>query len=436
MFRLSRSQVLPIGLDIGYDGVKMLQLETGPQQTLSVAAAARHPLPDEVRSDPKLRMPAAVEAIRKLFRQGSFHGREVVVSLPRDVVHVKNLRLPMIPAHELGAAVKFEARNIFSFDTDEAHVRYLPAGEVRQGTDVRQEVIVVATKFADVDHFLEQIHRSGAVVASLDHEPLAIYRSLERFIRRREDEQEVHVLVDIGARRSQVVIGRGREISFIKPIDVGSRQLLAAVSEKVGISVDEARALRRRLTETESDPGAKRDPVRQAVFDAVRSIVEDLGREISLCLRYYSVTFRGQRPNKVRLVGGEASDGQLQAVLNTVLPIPAEPGRPLLNVDTSRMRPVDRAGAMGEWALAFGLALRTTKGSFGMLDGTPRTTIEGANGATALQPLTAGAEVVDLNTAIKGVAAAATAAPSNGPDLDVVTTPAPRTDAAREVARA
>jgi type IV pilus assembly protein PilM len=423
MIRLSRSQVLPIGLDIGYDGVKMLQLETsGP--SLSVLAAARHAFPEEVRGKPALRLAAALDLIRRLFRTGSFAGREVVVSLPREIVHVKNLRLPMIPAHELGAAVKFEARNIFPFDTEEAHVRHIPAGEVRQGSDVRQEVIVLAAKFEDVDNFLEQMHDCGAVVASLDHEPLAIYRTLERFIRRREDEQEVHVLVDIGARRSQVVIGKGREISFIKPIEVGSTQLLAAVSEKVGISVEEARALRRRLTETESDPALKRDPVRQAVFDATRSIIEELGREISLCLRYYSVTFRGQRPNKVRLVGGEACDGQLQAVLNTVLPIPAEAARPLLNIDTTRMRPPDRTGTLGEWALAFGLALRTTKGNFGLPDGTPREKVPPGNGEIALQPLTSGAEIVDLNTAI------------NGPDLDVVATPAApaRASAARAAA--
>src|SRR5439155_3053917 len=129
--------------------------------------------------------------------------------------------------------------------------------------------------------------------------------------RRREDEQEVHVLVDIGARRSQVVIGRGREISFMKGIDIGSSHLHDAISRKLEITTEEARGLRRRLIEggeaevvdaPADASSAKRDPVRQAVFDATRSTMEELSREIALCLRYYSVTFRGQRPNKVRLL--------------------------------------------------------------------------------------------------------------------------------------
>jgi Tfp pilus assembly PilM family ATPase len=163
-------------------------------------------------------------------------GRQVVTSLPREIVQVKNLRLPMIPPHELAAAVEFEARNIFTFDTDKSRVEFCPAGEVRQGSEVRQEVIVLAARNEDVNDFLEQLHRSGAIVASLDAEPFALYRTVERFIRRREDENDVHVLVDVGARRSQVVIGRGREISFLKPIEIGSRHMLEAVSEKLGIT--------------------------------------------------------------------------------------------------------------------------------------------------------------------------------------------------------
>ncbi|HEV2293497.1 MAG TPA: pilus assembly protein PilM [Tepidisphaeraceae bacterium] len=404
MIRLTRSQIQPIGLDIGFDSIKMLQLET-VGQSLSVIAAARQQLPEDVRAQPQLRMPLAVDMIRKMLRQGGFIGRQVITSLPREIVHVKNLRLPMIPPHELAAAIEFEARNIFPFDTDQAHVEHCMAGEVRQGADVRQELIVLAARNADVNDFVEQLHCSGAVIASLDVEPFALYRTIERFIRRREDEADVHVLVDVGARRSQVIIGRGREISFLKPIEIGSRHMHEAVSAKLGITFDEARALRRRLAEAGPlDPieAAKSDPVRQAVFDAGRSAMEDLGREISLCLRYFSVTFRGQRPEKVRLVGGEACDPQLHSVLNTALPIPVEASRPLFSVDTSRMKASERRGTMSEWSLALGLGLRQAMGTFGARDGKPRDPFALRED---LIPLAPKGEVVDLNAAVSATSA-------------------------------
>jgi type IV pilus assembly protein PilM len=402
---MSRAQVQPIGLDIGFDSIKMLQVEvTG--QTLSVVAAARESLPLAARERPELRLPLAMDVIKRMLRHGKFVGRRVIAPLPRDILHVKNLRMPLIPPQELAAAVKFEAKNIFPFDTEQACLQILPAGEVRQGIDVRQEVIVLAARNDEINAYVEQLHRAGLIVESLDIEPAAIYRSQERFIRRREDEQEVNVLVDVGFRRTQVVIGRGRDISFMKPIDLGSLQLHEAISKRLGITMEEARGLRRRLIE--AAPGAsmsldavKRDSVRQAVFDATRSTMEILGREISLCLRYYSVTFRGQRPVKLRLLGGEAADPLLLGVLNASLGVPVEAGQPLFSVDTDRMDSCDRKGFLSEWGAAFGLSLKLTTQTFAPRDGKPRDPV----------PTTA-AEVVDINKAVEAASPEAMSASS------------------------
>ncbi len=78
-----------------------------------------------------------------------------------------------MPASELTAAVQFEAVNLFPFDTEQATVQYLAAGEVRHGADVRQEVIVFAAKNEEVDQFVDQLHRIGLVPVSLDVEPVA-----------------------------------------------------------------------------------------------------------------------------------------------------------------------------------------------------------------------------------------------------------------------
>src|SRR5690606_32954060 len=210
---------------------------------------------------------------------------------------------------ELANAVAFEAESIFPFDVAESTLHYIPAGEVRQNNEIKQEVIVLAARNDDVEAFLEQLHYAGLIVESLDTEPTALYRTVDRFVRRREDEQTVSVLVDIGYRRSQVIIGRGREINLIKPIDIGGRHLHEAVSTKLGITSDEARALRRRFESQNTEEPM--DPVRQAVYDATRVVAEELSREIALCLRYYTVTFRGHRPSNVRIVGGEACDASL-----------------------------------------------------------------------------------------------------------------------------
>jgi len=385
MWRITRSQTQPLGVDIGRDSLKLLQLEV-IGESLCVRCAARAAYPAEVQGHPELRLPVAVDLLRQMLREHPFSGHRAVAALPKEIVHIKSLRLPLMPATELEQAVQFEARQLFSFDLDDARMHFLPAGEVRQGNDVLQEVIVLAAANEDVNQFVEQIHRTGLVIDSLDTEQCALFRTVERFIRRREDEQELHALVDVGYGGSQVVIGKGRDISFLKLIEIGGRHIHEAVSRKLGIPMEEAQSLRRRLADSpEPAEGEKPDPVRQAVVDATRSVIDDLAREVSLCLRYHSVTFRGHRPSKLRLVGGESCDKRLQATLAAALSLPVDAGRALASVDTSRMKPLDRCGALGQWAVALGLGLRRTEGRFAQRDGRPRDTALPIEPSAALQ---------------------------------------------------
>src|SRR5687768_18346657 len=125
--RFNRTHPQPIGLDVGHDSVKLLQVQTAGESTIRAVAAARHYFPADVRSQPAVRVAAAVEPIRKLLRDGGFVGRRVVAALPREIVHVKNFRLPAMPEPEMDAAVRYEAPNLFGFDAAEGRVQWVQA---------------------------------------------------------------------------------------------------------------------------------------------------------------------------------------------------------------------------------------------------------------------------------------------------------------------
>ena len=80
MIRFTRAQVHPIGLDIGHDSVKMLQLQQVGGK-LSVLAAAKGSLPTEARHQPELRAQASIELIHKMLRRHPFRGKRVVTHL-------------------------------------------------------------------------------------------------------------------------------------------------------------------------------------------------------------------------------------------------------------------------------------------------------------------------------------------------------------------
>ncbi len=395
MIFLRRAEYQPIAADLGYDSIKLLQLhERGG--SLSVLAMHQQSRSPEAASDASASsVSAAVRMLPAMLQSNGFRGRQVVVTLPREYVQIKTLRLPMLSDTELDTAIEFEAAALFKAGPDTLTIRFIPAGEVKQGNESRLEVIVLAVETAKIESLLEDFNAAGLIVDAIDFEPASLYRGVERFVRRKDDESEVNVLVDVGGRQSTVVIGRGRDATFVKSIDIGARHFNEHVARKLSLSIDEARSLRRRFAGTDMrDPtvGAN-DPVRQMILDVTRNAMTELAREVSLCLRYYSVTFRGQRPAKVRLLGGEANDVTLQSAMSSSLTVPVEIYEPFNGVQMSSAQRAAYPGPLSEWGVAFGCALRRVKGNICRRpDGVPVLGRRRTDGSVV--------EVVDLATAI------------------------------------
>ena len=356
---------LPIGLDIGSTTVRLLQLG-GAERDLRVIHAARFVIPNEVKFDPKRSRPWIVETVRRLIRQRRFRGREAVMALAPDALAVRNIRLPKMPEEELATAVTWEAQNKFPFDTATAVIQHLLAGEIRQGDQTLDEVILLAAPRLEVEARLQLACEAGVDLVSLDAEPCAIFRGFERFLHRREDEAAVSIFVDLGA-KTTVVIARGRHIVFIKTIPIGGAVFNRAVAENLELSLAEAEALRRRIAgrrraqaaDRQEADRAEADRVDRAVHDAIRPHLEDLTNEIGLCLRYYGVTFRGTPPGAVTLTGGESHNAAISETMAERLGLPVRVGDPFRGVRTDHLGPIlDRRGVLGEWTTAFGLSLK------------------------------------------------------------------------------
>lgn len=357
----------PIALDLGSDSIKMLQMSR-MGSTVKVSACGRWRYPSTAVAAVE-RDDLAVAAIGGMLKGAGFRGRKVVSALSCDELSIKNIRLPHLADSELRQAVAVEAHERFGMEMDDDQLGLLNAGQIRQGTETRDEILMLAASREVVDRHLNLLERCGLVPLSIEAEPLALFRGFERFLRRRSDEQAVSVLIDLGRRASRVVISRGRQIVFIKSIDVGGQKFTEAVARQVNISAPEAYELRLRVNSQASPPreaaegtapqGADRSAVNWTIRDAVRSEVEALGKEVALCLRYCSVTFRGLRPDRIVVTGGEAYDQAVVELLSEHLGIPCIVGQPLKGVDVSTVNlGADRRAMLAEWAVCAGLAGR------------------------------------------------------------------------------
>jgi len=370
---------LPIGLDIGHNSIKMIQLLVDGEQ-LSVVAAQKTRIDRRINDEREKNM-FIVSAIKQMLAKGRFHGRNVVSSLPNDGLEITSLRLAEAQSDGIEQALRKEVVQRFGLDPDEDALQYVIAGNVHQGDEIKNELILFAAANETIKSHIELLEQAGLKPVSIDTIPCALFRSFERSLRRQEDRERTVVFVDVGNQFTTVVFGRGGEISFVKQIPVGAEKFNEEIVAKLGVDISEAEMLREALQMEKSFSTPNHDlleqsadgneqkleaTTRQAIVDAASEVAEELTREISLCLRYYTVTFRGKRVGQAFFTGGGAYEYILLDVLKRQLAVEIEVAQPLKGFDMSRERQnlnfdSDRRGLLCEWAVAVGLSLKGWK---------------------------------------------------------------------------
>lgn len=378
-FKFKTSGCRPIGLDIGHSSIKMVQLAVGHGQ-IRVVAADKVRIDADINGDQQARREFVISSIKRLRAEGKFRGRSVVSCLPNDDVKITSLRLTEAEQNKIEQVLRDQIVERFGMDPDRDTVDYVLAGDVRQGDQIRTELILFAASSEAIRSHIELLEQAGLQLAAMDVVPCALFRSFERSLRRHEDKQRTVVFIDTGSRFTTVVFGRGGEISFVKQIPIGGERFDQEVAAKLGVDINEAQILRGSLrmeraanaqagpassgdgetSRKAQDNGVSLDPgTRQGMVDAISAVAEQLAREISLCFRYYTVTFRGKRVERAVVAGGEAYEDILLDVLRRQLAVEVEQAQPFRGFD---MTDVNIGGCkrslLSEWTVAVGLALK------------------------------------------------------------------------------
>ena len=347
---ISRKRFSPIGVDFDDRSVKLVQFDT--QQTRLVEAV-RWELRIDDSMDEKAREECLVEALRHGRNGRAFRGRDAVLCLGGDHLLVQNVRVPKASREDLTRLVYQEAAGRMPYPVDEAEVRYLETADVRQADTTMREVIVFACHRPEINRMLETIVRSGLRPVAVDVQPAALLRCYAGQGRRHEDHRMCTMFVHIGTHKTAVIIAEGERLLFVKYVDVGGDEMDTSVARNLNIDRKDAAALRRRNSNRQADQQDRE--VARSVNESIRPVISRLVNELSMCLRYHSVTFRKEPVSRVIFGGGEASKSLVET-LGHELGVFCELGDPFR--DYSHRSP---GGRKGQWDVATGLALRKVK---------------------------------------------------------------------------
>jgi type IV pilus assembly protein PilM len=279
-----------------------------------------------------------------------FRGRDAVCCLSDRQLFLQSLRVAKQTGPQLDRLVAQEAAGRVPFAMDEAELRYVEAADVRQGDQTLREVIVFAVQRTVLKQALTTLENARLKPVAVDVEPAALVRSYAAQYRRDNDRMARALLVHVGYSRTAAIVAQGDELLFVKYIDAGGQHFDLAVGRHLKMDLHEAIAVRKHNGDRRAD---MQDPeVARSVAESIRPVTERLVSELAMCIRYHSVTFRGQPIVRLVLSGGEATQTLVDSLAKQ-LDIKAELSDPFRSVPTST-----NLGRKGQWDIAAGLALK------------------------------------------------------------------------------
>lgn len=382
MLSFLRRKVCPIGIDFGSDSIKLVQL-AAENNTVRLVAAAKMTLPEEARSNATQRAQWFVKAIKKTLSSKPFKGRNAVISLPAREMFIEHLRLPVTDREQAKQALMIEAQTRLPFDSQQALIRHIVAGEYYDGTDTKLEVILMAAAQKMVEYYLRIVELARLEIDSVNVEPCALVKGFAHLLADGEQGAQTTMLLDLGHQSTKVMITHGDQVAFTRTITPGAVHFAQALTETLQATPEQATQWCRQLcrqqpapapmavavsapaSKTTWDEDATTEPPAMATRPDPESValplLSQLCEEIRSCMRYHDFMFESTPVNRVIFLGGQAKNMALCKKLAAALGVAAQLGDPIARIaKNSRLgehSDVEPGQMNGEWAVAFGLSL-------------------------------------------------------------------------------
>jgi type IV pilus assembly protein PilM len=338
-----------VGLDIGTTAVRAAELSIRSGRVVLVRLG-QVGLPPGAVVDGEVVDPTAVaSAIRALRRQTRFGPRRVILGVANQRVVVRQVDLPWMPPHELRRSITFQAQDHLPIPVEGVELDFDVLAELEgQGGQRIVRILLVAAQKEMIAGHLAAVSRAGLSPVSIDLNPFALLRSLAP-VTALSDGSEV--LVDIGARVTNVVVHQGGAPRFVRILLMGGQDITDALTNRLSVEPEHAeRAKLAALADPDNDPSTT------AVIDTeLAALVE----EVRGSLEFYAVQPDAAHPERVTISGGGSLPGRLPERLQESLQLPVERARTLATVRVGRLG-LD-AGQLAELeplsAVPIGLAL-------------------------------------------------------------------------------
>lgn len=329
-----------VGLDIGSYAVRAAELTMGAAQPVLERFAQVTLPPGAVRGGEVVDTGAVASAVRRLWSEGGFKSKRVVLGVANQRVVVRQAEMPSMSETDLEAALRFEAQELIPIPIEDALLDFQIVGDtVGSDGEPRMRVLLAAAQREMVRTHLAAVEGAGLGVAAVDVIPFALVRALTLGTPFFDSDGNAEAIVCIGGGVTNVVIHEQGVPRFVRVLLVGGDDITDAIGRELSVDVDTAEDLKRRVGTSTADEAVAR--ASQVVSSRLAPLVEEIRGSID----YYLAQSQSSPISRVLVTGGASRTAGLMERLQSQLGGRVEPGHPLAGV---RLGPI----GLGESQLA------------------------------------------------------------------------------------
>lgn len=285
-----------IGLDIGTSAVRAAQVAIG-RGTPSLVSFGQVALPPGVVVDGEIRDAGAVsEAISQLRRRTKMSGKRVVLGVANQRVVVRQVDLPYLEEKDFKSSLRFQVADHIPMPVDAAELDYQMLGDFMTDTgEHMMRVLLVAAATDMVESFVGAAAAADLEPAGVDLTPFAVARAVSPAARGEAGTAGAEAIVDVGAGVTSIFIHHGGEPRFVRILLVGGDDATNALASDLGVSFEEAEAVKLDLGRGVGSPDAQR---------VLQTRVSALVEEIRGSLDYYLSQEDSEAVSSMIMTGG------------------------------------------------------------------------------------------------------------------------------------
>ncbi|HUB68849.1 MAG TPA: type IV pilus assembly protein PilM [Acidimicrobiales bacterium] len=334
-----------IGLDIGSSAVRAAQV-TSDGKRAEVDRFAQVGLPPGAVVEGEIRdHSAVVTALRRLWSDGGFGQKSVVLGVSSQRAMVRMIEMPAIEDKQVRSALRYEIGDLLPIPVDDAVFDFAIVGPGRPKGDGGQttQVLVVAAQKDIVSDEVAVATKAGLRVAAVDASPLALLRAVPSG----GASDGLDAVVSVGAQLLVVAVRQGGVPRFLRTTTLASDVVAEPVARvAAGAKPGSSPA------GTEPRTGPSRTDL---VVEEVRSSIE-----------YFLSHAQGSHLTQIELTGGGALVPGLVDRLSSGLALPVVNATAGVKADGSALGLTEEqlAEASQRWVTAVGLGLWGSNGSY------------------------------------------------------------------------